>query len=140
MAEEKSKREEELNKLFYLQSIYNQQYEAIMNELTTFGLAQAALKRNINLLENKDKVKGSNVLINAEGGTYIEANVKEMSKVITYVGAGYMVEKKVEQAKEFLNKSLETSEVQIKKLLAEKQKLEDELIGIQYMIEKIRQD
>jgi prefoldin alpha subunit len=139
MAADKSKREDEINRLFYLQSVYNQQYEALMNELTTFGVAQAALQRNLELLGKKNEMKGASILVNGEGGTYFEANVKEMKKVITYVGAGYLVEKETEQAKEFLSKSLEMSKSTINKLADEKQKLEGELMRIQYAIEAMQQ-
>jgi prefoldin alpha subunit len=139
MAEDKHKMEEELNRLLFIQNVYNQQYEAVMGELTSFSMAQAALRRNIHLLESKDRVKGSEILVNAEGGTYIEAALKDMKKVITYVGAGYLVDKEVGQAKEFLTKSLESSETQLKKLAEDKQKLENELMRIQYELERLQQ-
>jgi len=139
MAEEKQDKEEEANRLLYLQNVYNQQYEALMNELTTFSMAQAALKRNIQLLENKDRVKGSNILVNAEGGTYIEANVKELGKIMIYVGAGYLVEKDVQQAKEFQNKNLEMGDTQMKKLVETRQKLENELMKIHYQVESLQE-
>lgn len=139
MAEEKSKREDEINRLFYLQSLYNQQYEALMSELTTLSVATAALERNLSLMEKKDEVKGANILVNGEGGTYFEANVKDIKKVITYVGAGYMVEKEVEQAKTFLKKSMEASRNTIGKLAQDKQKLEGEIMRIQYAIEAMQQ-
>lgn len=139
MAADKAKTEEEINRLFYLQTIYNQQYEALMNELTTFSVALAALETNLSLLNKADQVKGANILVNAEGGTYFEAGVKDIKKVITYVGAGYLVEKEVGQAKEFLEKSIETSKSTIKKLVEEKQKLETELMRLQYTIEAMQQ-
>lgn len=140
MADERSKREDEVNRLFYLQSIYNQQYEALMSELTTFSVAQAALERNLGLLDKKDEMKGANILVNGEGGTYFEASVKDMKKVMTYVGAGYLVEKEVEQAKEFLRRSVETSRGTMRRLAEDKQRLETELMRLQYAIEAMQQN
>lgn len=139
MAVEKEKREDEVNRLFYLQSIYSQQYDALMSELTTFSMAQSALERNLSLLEKNESMKGSSILVSGEGGTYFEASVKEIKKVITYVGAGYLVEKEVEQAKEFLKKSIETSRSTMKRLAEDKQKLETEMMRLQYAIDAMQQ-
>ena len=138
MAEERSGREEALDRLTFMQNVYTQQYEAVMNELTTFSMAQAALRRNLFVLDSKDQVSGSNVLVNAEGGTYIQATVKDMKSVMTYIGAGYIIDKSVEEAKEYLNKSLETSDIQLKRLSEDKMKLENELVRIQYEIERLQ--
>ncbi|MGA3021044.1 MAG: prefoldin subunit alpha [Candidatus Micrarchaeales archaeon] len=132
--------EEKEGRLLYLQNLYGQQYEALMNDLTTFALAQAAIERNLHLLERKDQLKGSNILVNAEGGIYIEAKVKEIGKVMAYVGAGYLIEKNVEQAKSFMNDSVSKSKNEINRLDEEKLKLENELMKIQYEIESIRQN
>ncbi len=140
MAADSGKREEEINRLFYLQSLYNQQYEALMNELTTMSMAQASLERNLNLLDRKDSIKGTSILVNAEGGTYFEASVKDIKKVITYVGAGYLVEKEVEQAKEFVKKNIEQSRSAISKLAEDKKKLENEIMRVQYAIESMQQN
>ncbi len=140
MAEERSKREDEINRLFYLQSLYNQQYEALMNEITTMSIAQAALDRNLQLFEKRDTIKGTNILVSGEGGTYFEANVKDIKKVLTYVGAGYLVEKDIEQAKEFIGKNKEMSKGTLERLAGEKQKLESEIMRVQYAIEAMQQD
>ncbi len=139
MAAEMSNKEEEANRLFYLQNLYNQQYEALMNEITTFGMAQAAIERNLTLLEKKDELKGSNILVSGEGGTYIEADIKDIKKVMTYVGAGYLIEKDIEQAREFLKKSAEVSKSTIGRMIQDKQKLENELMRIQFAIETMQQ-
>ncbi len=139
MAAERSKREDEINRLFYLQSLYNQQYEALMGEITNLGVAQAALDRNMQLLNNKDSMKGANILVSGEGGTYFEASVKGINKLMTYVGAGYLVEMDVEKAKEFITENMETSRGTLEKLAGEKQKLENEIMRVQYAIESMQQ-
>jgi prefoldin alpha subunit len=131
-------REEEFNRLVYLQNVYNQQYEAIMNELATFSVAQAALQRNLDLLKRKDEMKSAKVLINAEGGTYIEASVKEISKVMTYVGAGYLVEKGADDAMAYIGRSIASGEEAMKRMMSDRQKLEDELVKLQYSIEAMQ--
>jgi prefoldin alpha subunit len=131
-------REEEFNRLVYLQNVYNQQYEAIMNELATFSVAQAALQRNLDLLKRKDEMRNAGVLLNAEGGTYIEASVKEISRVMTYVGAGYLVEKSVDEAMAYIGRSMAAGEEAMKRMMSDRQKLEDELVKLQYSIEALQ--
>ncbi|VVB77036.1 Prefoldin subunit alpha [uncultured archaeon] len=131
--------QEEFNRLVYLQNAYNQQYEAITRELSNYGMAHAALQRNVELLDRKDEMKGSGILVNAEGGTYIEANVKAIDKVMTYVGAGYLVEKKVDEAKSYLKKNIENEEEIMKRLAADGQKIEGELMKIHYSLEMLQQ-
>jgi prefoldin alpha subunit len=138
MADEKGKKEEALDRLTFMQNVYTQQYEAVMNEMTTFSMAQAALRRNLFVLDSSGQVKGSNVLVNAEGGTYIEATIKDMKSVMTYIGAGYIIDKSVDQAKEYLSKNLESSDAQMKRLTDDKQKLENELVRLQYEMERIQ--
>ena len=131
-------REEEFNRLVYLQNVYNQQYEAVMNELGAFSVAQAALQRNLDLLKRKDEMKKASVLINAEGGTYIEASVKEISKVMTYVGAGSLVEKGMDDAIAYIGRSIASGDEAMKRMMSDRKKLEDELVKLQYSIEAMQ--
>ena len=132
-------KEEEFNRLIYLQNVYGQQYEAISGELTTFSLAQGALQRSLDLLKRKDDIRNASVLLSAEGGTYIEATVRSIDRAITYVGAGYLVEKDVEGAKAYIAKNIESSEDMINRMMADRKKLSEELMKIQYSIEMLQQ-
>ncbi len=128
------KSDDEVMQLRYLQSLYTQQYEVLENEIATYSFTIAAVERNINILEDSGRIEGSNVLLSGEGGTYIEASVKSMQKVITYVGAGYLVEKDVAEAKAFLDANKKRQEEDFRKLIAEKQRLESELIDLSYAL------
>jgi prefoldin alpha subunit len=132
-------KEEEFNRLVYMQNAYSQQYEAISGELTTFSMAQGALQRSLDLLKRKDEIRDASVLLSAEGGTYIEASIRGIEKAITYVGAGYLVEKDVESAKEYIGRSIASSEDAIGRLMEDRKKLGDELMRIQYAIEAMQQ-
>jgi len=133
------KKEEEFNRLIYLQSIYNQRFEAITNELTTYSMAHAALQRSLDLLSKKDELTNASILLNAEGGMYIEAGIKGISKVITYIGAGYLVEKDIESAKAYMSKNLSSGDEAIKRLANDRHKLEGEMIKVQYSIDMLQQ-
>lgn len=125
--------------LRYLQNIYSQQYEVIENEIATFGIAMGSVQRNIDLLEKKAKIENSNILINGEGGTYIEASIKSINKLIVYVGAGYLVEKGAEEAKDFLKGNEKKQEEALKRLIGDKQKIEKELVDISYKLSLLEQ-
>ncbi len=139
MPQDTEKRQEEIGRLLYFQNLYNQQYDALMNELTTFNVALTALERNLTLLNKKGDIEGSKILVSGEGGTYMEANVKDMKKVVTYVGAGYLVEKEIDKAKEFIQNNIQASRQTMEKLAGDKQKLEGELMKLQMAIDTMQQ-
>lgn len=130
---------EAYNQLKYLQSIYSQQYEILENEIATFTLSINSIQRNMQLLENANRLEGAKILINGEGGTYIEAGINSVKKVITYIGAGYLVEKDVEDAKSFLIGNEKKQEESLKRLAAERQKIEKELVEIALKLSSFRQ-
>lgn len=126
--------EEAQAQLRYLQELYSQQYQLLENEIASFSMAIGTLNRNIELLENKDRLANSAILINAEGGAYIEASIKSMDRVMVYIGAGYLVEKGIEDAKLYLKGNSKKQEETFKKLAADKQKIEKELVDISYKL------
>lgn len=131
--------QEEFMQLRYMQDIYSQQYELIENEIATYSLAQSAIQKNIDLLENANRLNNSKILINGEGGTYIEASIAKVEKVITYIGAGYLIEKDVSEAKTFLDRNKEKEQATMKKLYLEKDKIARDLIGISYRLAAYQQ-
>lgn len=110
----------------------------MLNEIANFGMAQLAVQRNLEMIEKKDTIKG-NVLLNCEGGTYLEADVKKISRVLTYVGAGYLTENTQDKAKSLLKESIDRGNDTMKRLLDEKRRLEDEIMKIRYSAEALRQ-
>ncbi len=139
MPDEKKAAEDAVMQLRYLQSIYMQQYDALESEIATYSFTIAAIERNMSILNSTGKIEGSKVLISGEGGTYIEASIKSMENVITYVGAGYFIEKGIDDARSFLSKNMSRQEEDFRKLIAEKQRLEGELIGISYQLAALQQ-
>ncbi|MDE1860096.1 MAG: prefoldin subunit alpha [Candidatus Micrarchaeota archaeon] len=128
-----------LGQLQYLQQIYSQQYQALEDNIATYTIAQSSLRNNIELLGKSDMVKGTNILIDCEGGTYIDGRIADMKRVLVYIGAGYMVEKKVPQAIEFLKENEAKGEQLLNRLTADKRKVEGELIEIAYKMTALQQ-
>lgn len=120
--------------LRYLQSIYSQQYELLENEIATFTMAMGSLHKNLETLENKDRLSNSKILVSGEGGAYIEASVKSLDKALVYIGAGYLVEKSIEDAKAYLKGNGSKQEETVKKLISERQKLEKEMMDVSYKL------
>jgi prefoldin alpha subunit len=125
--------------LRYLQNVYSQQFELLENEIATFSLAMNSVQRNLELLHNKNRLEKSKALINGDGGLYIEASISPLERVIMYVGAGYLVEKSPEEAKEFLQSNAKKQEEAAKKLTAERQKIEKQLFDIAYQLSILEQ-
>ncbi|MGC8538888.1 MAG: hypothetical protein ACP5MK_03410 [Candidatus Micrarchaeia archaeon] len=135
MGEEEKKAAEELEKLRYLQELYMQEYNAVLGKLSEYAADSAAMERNREVLNNIDKIKGNNILLNLEGGSYIEVKVNDIAGILTYVGAGYIIETDKENASRILETNSKRVEELAKKLNAEKEKLEGILTDIEFEIE-----
>jgi len=57
-----------------------QEYENLLSEITNYNLVYNATQRNIDVLENLGMLESSNILLNLEGGTYIEAKLNKVEK------------------------------------------------------------
>lgn len=125
--------------LRYLQNVYSQQYELLENEIAAFTLAMGSVQKNIDILEGKGRLENSSILINGDGGVYIEASIKSISKVLVYIGAGYLIEKNAEEAKELLQTNSKKQEEAFRKLVSDRQRVEKELVDISYKLSALEQ-
>ncbi len=124
--------------LRYLQQMYSQQYEIIENDVATYTIANTSLQRNIDLLENVESMENSNIIISGEGGAYIPAKLSKVETVMTYVGAGYLVDRSVSEASVFLRANQKKSEEFLNRMMAEKQRIERELIDIAFKMNQLQ--
>jgi prefoldin alpha subunit len=124
--------------LRYLQGLYNQQYENLENNIATYTLANTSLQRNIELLQKSDSMAGSEIMISGEGGAYLPAKLSKSESVLTYVGGGYMIENNKDKALGFLSENLRRGEEMLNRLISEKQKVEKDLIDIQYKLNALQ--
>ncbi len=134
--EEKNK-DEAIEQLQYLQTIYAQEYDNLLREITNYNAVYNATRRNLEVLNNIDSLQNNKVLVNLEGGTYIDANIGKIEKIMVYVGSNYIVEKSIEEAKLFLEESKKRQEEIINELNKQKQDVEKALIDIGIEMEKI---
>lgn len=124
--------------LRYLQSLYTQQYETLNNSIASYTLNATSLQRNIDLLEKASKVENSNILVSGEGGSYVSAKIGKVESVMTYVGGGYLVEKTIDGALTFMKSNQKRGEEVMNRMISDKQKLEGELIDIDYKLNSIQ--
>ncbi len=124
--------------LQYLQSIYSQQYEVLNQSIENYTSVQETLRDNIVLLESSKRVSGKDALIPTEGGMYFPAGVKNFSTVITYIGAGYLAEKGIGDAKQFFEDKISKGDDLINKLANQRQKVREELAEINYRMSALQ--
>ena len=91
-----------INQLRYLQNVYSQQYEVLENQISTYTMSIDAILKGVEALEKATTAEKSKTLINTGPGVYMEGEITNNKTTLTYVGAGYLIEKTVAQAKEFI--------------------------------------
>ncbi|MGC8888812.1 MAG: prefoldin subunit alpha, partial [Candidatus Micrarchaeia archaeon] len=127
---------EVVEQLRYLQSLYLESYENLLREISNYNIIYEATKRNLEVLSNLSMIENNKILLNLEGGTYIEAMVEGVSKVLAYVGSNYLVEKSVEEAKDFLEENKKREERLLAELNKQKEAIEKELVEVGIELEK----
>ncbi|MEM0094409.1 MAG: prefoldin subunit alpha [Candidatus Micrarchaeaceae archaeon] len=126
--------ENEAEELRFLQQLYEENYkelsEIISNSISTSNMMSA----NIEVLSKIDEIKSNTLLLNLGAGTYVEVKMAGNGKIMTYVGAGYIVEKSAEDAKNFLEENRSKTLDFIKKIDDERKQVEDALLEISYRL------
>ena len=130
--------DQDIEQLRYMQNAYAEQYELLGNEITTLSMAINTVRKDIDLIDNMERVENSTVLFNSQGNIYMNANVGKVDSVIVYVGANYLIEKSLDEAGSFLKGNLEKQEAGLKKLISERQKIEKELFDISYKLSSMQ--
>ena len=65
-------------------------------------------------------MEGKEILVNTEGGMYLNAETKKINSVITYIGAGYLVEQNLDDAKQFFEDRIKKADELMSKLIAQR--------------------
>jgi len=132
-------KQEEFEQLKYLYDAYTREYEAVVGEISNYMMVSSAFDRNLQVFDNIDTLQNANLLVGLEGGTYLQTTTKEIKGVITSVGAGYLVEKKVEDAKQVVSANYEKIQKSMKQLIEQRGKLEKEIMDITFKINSLQQ-
>lgn len=128
---------EALDELRYLQQLYQTQYMMINQEAESRINVLRELEAARFTLENHDSVKGRKSMTPLGAGVFVNSTIGEGGTVVMDVGAGYMVERKVDEAKGAIAKKLDKDTENIKKLQKNKKDLESALVDIAYRIDAL---
>ncbi len=88
-------------------------------------------------LENSGIIGGREALVSLGGGVYITSKTKKLDNVIVGVGAGYMVEKNVEEAKRFVADRIERVTNVFNRLMKSRNDLRDAIMEVTYKIDEL---
>lgn len=117
--------------LAYLERVYQNQYMMVGNAINSSLSEIQELDSASKALAEMDKVEGKESFTSIGGDFYLKSQVKKDSKVIIGVGAGFMVEKDLEAAKQTVKKRMDAKNESINKLVKNKKELEGVIIDIQ---------
>ncbi len=130
---------DELAQLQYLHQIYVQQYGGIINELERYSVLSESLSRGTETIEKVKNVENASILLGIDAGAFVEVKSGAIDHIITSVGAGYMVEKNVDDAMAFIKANADKSREVVASLVKEKEKVEREIVDIEYRIGELQQ-
>lgn len=142
MAEQKDPKEprqlaSSIEEFRYLQQVYQSQYMALAQEMSTRAESLRELDNVQKTLEDMDMIKEMDTLIPIGSETYTKGKIMDGDSVVVGIGAGYFVEKDIASAKNYISNALEKETLNINKLSKNKRELESALIEISYKIEEL---
>jgi prefoldin alpha subunit len=124
----------DIQQLRYLQEVYGERYSLINQEIKgRVGYLQEL--NNVSAsLNSFSEISGKRMLNPIGADFYLFGTAAKEGKVVVGVGAGYLVEKGTEEAREFLSKTLSKHEKVLSELMKEKETLENAMLQITYRV------
>ena len=130
--------DEELSKYMALIERYKEEMNALETQSSYLQAAIADYnKAKITLEHLSDKDKGTEILLPIGGSTFIDASVKETSKVLFDIGGGIVTEKKVEDAIKSIDKRIDDLQKTQERLVSSMQNLQAEAMEISAKAQKL---
>ncbi len=128
---------EEVAELSYFQQLYQGQYEAVSRSINTALQMLGDMNNVKETLDRIGEVKGRNTLAPIGSGTYLHSKAEDVDSVVVGVGAGYLVEKSVDEAKQFVSAVIERQTVAINGMLKSKNDIENALLEVSLRLERL---
>jgi prefoldin alpha subunit len=126
-----------MEELRYIQQLYQTQYMMVGQEVESRAAALRELEGARLTLENYDKVKGKKNVLPVGAGIFVNGAIGESSTVLMEIGAGYMLERTIDEAKAAVAKKLDKETEAIKHLQKSRRELEAALVEVSYRIESL---
>ncbi|MEM3227663.1 MAG: hypothetical protein QXR58_00905 [Candidatus Micrarchaeaceae archaeon] len=120
--------------LQYLSKVYEDRYSEVATAVRNTIEEIEDLSRAEQMLSDFDSIKGRHMLAMASPILAINAILGSEEKVLVEVGGGYIVEKSIEEGKQFLSSVIESRNKYLSALTKEKEQLESALLEISYKL------
>jgi prefoldin alpha subunit len=135
MAEKEDEKVNELEEMRYMQQVYQNQYAMLNNSVSMQVQEVQMLGAVQRTLESSDMLKGKETLMHVGGSVYMKTSVKDSGHAIVSVGAGYLVEKNIDEAKGYVSAMVAKKTELVNNLAKNRKELQAALIELSYKIE-----
>ena len=129
--------EEAVQNLQYMQQVYQNQYTTISREINAVMDYINELNAAKTSMEKFDRIKNSNILSPIGSSIFISAKAAEEPRVLVGVGSGYLVEKEIAKAIDYLSSRIEMHTKNMQELMKARGKAEDAMFEISTKLDKI---
>jgi len=130
-------KEEEFAGLSYLQQLYQNQYNSLARSINGALERLADLNSTHTTLEGMEKITGKPSLTPIGSDAYIFSTASTKQTLLVHVGASYLVEKTVDEAKGFISKLIERNTAFINGLIKNRNEVENALLGVSYRLDEL---
>ena len=129
--------EEAVQNLQYMQQVYQNQYTPISREINAVMDYINELNAAKTSLEKFDRIKDSNMLSPIGSSVFISARAASEPKALVGVGGGYLIEKEIAKAVEYLSSRIDMHTKNMQELMKARGKAEDAMFEISARLDKI---
>ena len=128
--------EEAVQNLQYMQQVYQNQYTTISREINAVMDYINELNAAKTSLEKFDRIKDSNMLSPIGSSVFISARAASEPKALVGVGGGYLIEKEIAKAVEYLSSRIDMHTKNMQELMKARGKAEDAMFEISARLDK----
>ena len=130
-------REEELYTLGYMQQVYQNQYNSLVSEINRNVQYLNELSGLKKTLESSGMADNKDVLVNLGGGAYMNSRIKKFDSVLVEIGAGLVIEKRIDEAKLFVDSRIEKATQMFNSLVKNRNDLREAILDVAHRIDAL---
>lgn len=137
MAEKEEEPRQSMEEVRYMAQLYNDRYTALNAEIKELVADLGSLSNSKKTLEEFDFIKGRKILTPISNIMQIFSTAEASDKVLVSVGGGYILEKSIAEAQQFLDKMLDGKNRQLASMSKEKDTVENILLRLSYTLSRV---